>query len=87
MSGGSNKENTDQENSITRRRETGFEPSLIQEAVMKIYFENKVEGKKITRWKEKILNTWEYWKRGRLLAKAEKKEDEDLEKIKSGKKE
>lgn len=55
MSGGSNKENIDEENSITRRRESGFEPSLMQEAVMKIYFENKVEGKKITRWKEKNI--------------------------------
>ncbi|TRZ16437.1 hypothetical protein HGM15179_010688 [Zosterops borbonicus] len=50
MNGGLNKKNIEQENSITRRRETGFEVSLKQEAMMKIPFENKWV---IGHWKEK----------------------------------
>lgn len=87
MNGGLNKKNIEQENSITRRRETGFEVSLKQEAMMKIPFENKVGGNKINRWRKKKLNSQEYQKRGRLSTKGGKKDDEDLEKIKSGKKE
>lgn len=49
MNGESNKKNKEQENTITRRTEAGFEVSLKQEAVMKISFEDKVEGNKITR--------------------------------------
>lgn len=36
---------------------------------------------------KKKLNSQEYQKRGRLSTKGGKKDDEDLEKIKSGKKE
>lgn len=49
MNGRLNKRNEEQEKSITRRRETGFEVSLKQEAVMNASFEDKVEGNKITR--------------------------------------
>lgn len=73
MNGGSNKKNEEQKKSITRRRETGFEVSLKQEAVMKTSFEDKVEGNKITRGRKIILNSWEYQKRGRLSAKGKKK--------------
>lgn len=49
MNGELNKKNKEQENSKTRRRETGFEVSLKEEALRKISFENKVEGNEITR--------------------------------------
>lgn len=38
---------------MTRRRVSGFEVSLKQEAVMKTRFEDQVEGNKITRRRKK----------------------------------